>query len=520
MDHRLQKLAQLPSLPTVAIRLLNMFADPEVGITSVVQVLQTDPALSGKILKAANTSRFGLTRPVSDLQRAVMLLGKKSVMALALGFSLSEASMKSGPHCHLYSDFWFQSLVRGCAASLLADQYSKVDASEAFTVGLLARIGRLALLHCDSERFVGCLQEAESTSVPLDTIESRSSDITSMDISLHLFREWKLPDHCVKAVESLKLSVEEVCQRHTPDEVTLADIIQIATAFGEFFSGEQRGLAIVKIYELGSALLGEPESVMNELVDKIRQELDNHSDLFSVDMSKVGSPLELLSQAMSQLSMLAVNASVGREEGPQASHEMLEENGRLRKRVLELTQTSQTDPLTSVFNRACMGQHLQERCDVAREKQHPLAVLFIDLDHFKSINDTYGHAMGDEVLRAVAGVLKSTTRDTDVVTRYGGEEFVIVTAAPDVPGLSRQADRLRQRIEALKITSGEITLQVTASIGGAIGIPPRDAHDFGQELLEVADAAMYASKKNGRNRVTIAPECLRVSTTERVLQPG
>jgi diguanylate cyclase (GGDEF)-like protein len=428
--------------------------------------------------------------------------------------------MKSGPHANLYSDFWFQSLVRGCAASLLAERYSKVDASEAFTIGLLARIGRLALLHCDSERFISCLQEAESMGVPLDTIELKSSEITSMAISLHLLREWKLPGHCVDAVDGLTLSIEDACSRHNSGEVTLADILQIATAFGEFFSGEQRGLAIVKIYELGSDLLAEPESVMNELVDKIREELDHHSDLFSVDMSKVGSPLELLSQAMGQLSMLAVNASFGREDGPQPSNEMLEENGRLRKRVLELTQSSQIDPLTSVFNRACLGQHLQERCDMARERQQPLSILFIDLDHFKSINDTYGHAMGDEVLRAVAGVLKSTIRDTDVAARYGGEEFVILTAAPDVPSLLRQADRLRQRIEGLQITGGEITLRVTASIGGAIGIPPSEAPEFAQKLLEVADAAMYASKHGGRNRVTISQECPAVALPEAVLLPN
>ncbi|SFI25868.1 sensor domain-containing diguanylate cyclase [Planctomicrobium piriforme] len=508
MESKLKKLSQLPSLPTVAIRLLKMFSDPEVGISDVVYVLQTDPALSGKILKAANTSQFGLRKPVSDLQRAVVLLGKKSVMALALGFSLAEASMNTGNYASYYSDFWFQSLVRGCTASLLAEKYSQIDSGEAFTLGLLARIGRLAMLNCDPERFVECMKQAEQTGASLDAVEAQSGDITSMQVTLHLFSEWNLPAHCIHAVQTMTISLDEACNKTPTGAIGLADVLRIATAFGEFFSGEGRGLAIAKIYELCCTILREPETAVNDLVDQVREELDDHSDLFSVDMSKVGSPLELLSQAMGQLSQLAANASMARDEVSSASCEMLEENGRLRKRVLELTQSTLTDPLTTLFNRSYLTQQLNERCHRARESQAGIGVLFVDIDHFKKVNDTHGHLVGDEVLKCVAQALKEMVRDADIVTRYGGEEFVILSSAPDVTGLARQAERIRQRIESRPLTCGPSTLSVTASIGGAMIVPPRQSCNFAMQILETADAAMYASKRKGRNCVTIFEEVI------------
>jgi len=524
MDNQLQRLSHLPSLPTVAVELLRMFADPEVSISDVVYVLQTDPALSGKILKAANTSQFGMRRPVSDLQRAVVLLGKKSVMALALGFSLAEASMSTGPHANLYSDFWFQSLVRGCTASLLAAKYTKVDSGEAFTIGLLARIGRLAMLNCDRERFVACLQKSQETAESLDHIEQQSASITSMQVTLHLAHEWKLPAHCIDAISQMNASMDEACENRQPgsDFIDLTDILRIANAFAEFFSGENRGLAIAKVYELCCTLLGANEEQVNLLVDQVREELDNHSDLFSVDMAKVGSPMELLSQAMGQLSILAANASMYREEmsASPTSNEMQEENGRLRKRVMELTQSTMMDSLTSLYNRCYLMQQLYDRWQRAAELQDKVSVLFLDVDHFKKVNDNYGHLAGDEVLRAVARLLMESVRETDIVTRYGGEEFVILTSNHDLPGLVRQAERIRSRIESHAIQFGEYTLNITASIGGCIIVPNEASPEFATRILEAADAAMYTSKRNGRNQVTIVEEMIKLENAPSRLQPA
>ncbi len=507
MESKLQKLSQLPSLPTVAIRLLKMFSDPEVSISEVVYVLHTDPALSGKILKAANTSQFGIRKPVSDLQRAVVLLGKKTVMALALGFSLAEASMNTGNYASYYADFWFQSLIRGCAASLLAERYSNGDSGEAFTLGLLARIGRLARLNGDPEEFVECVRQSRQTGASIDQLEEQAGDVTSMQITLHLFKEWNLPAHCIHAIETMNISLDEACDRSHTGQVGLADVLRIATAFGEFFSDEGRGLAVAKIYELCCSILREPGTVVDELVDCVRQQLDEHSDLFSVDMSKVGSPRELLAQAMAQLSELAAKSSL-EGESQRPTHEILEENGRLRKRVLELTQTSMTDQLTSLYNRTYLMQQLTDRCLRSRESQSAVAILFVDVDHFKTVNDTHGHLVGDEVLKGVAKAIRSVVRDADVVTRYGGEEFVVLSSAQDVTGLTRQVERVRQKVENEIMKVENLSLKVTVSIGAAIAVPDRNATNFTLQLLATADHAMYSAKKKGRNCCVLLEELI------------
>lgn len=503
MESPLKKLSQLPSLPTVAIQLLRMFSDPEVSIADVVKVLQTDPALAGKILKAANTSKLGMRRQVSDLQRAVVLLGKKSVTALALGFSLSEASMNTGPHAGLYSDFWFQSLVRGVAASVLSEKYKTIDQGEAFTVGLLARIGRLALLNNCPDRFVPLMTRAAESGIHLDQLEAESDEFTSIQVSLHLLKEWNLPGACVSAVERMTLSVDEACSNHDDQAVTLADVLQVATAFGEFFSGEQRGLAIAKVYELMHSIMGEPEDAANDMVDRIRRELDDHSELFSVDVSNVGSPIELLMQAMQQLSALAAASVTTSDEPRPVSSELAEENGRLRKRVMELTRSSMTDGLTSLYNRNYLMQQLEERFRRAGGDGAPIGLLFLDVDHFKKFNDVHGHLAGDEVLRQVAHALLGGVRDDDVVARYGGEEFVVLSGASELNGLQHQAQRLRKSVESLSVRHGGQQLSVTVSVGGAMGVPSLDDDGFCMHLLKSADSAMYESKANGRNRVTI-----------------
>jgi diguanylate cyclase (GGDEF)-like protein len=517
MEKQLANLSKLPSLPTAAVQLMSMFSDPDARIPEIVEVIQADPALAGKVLKAANSSRSGMERQVGDLHRAVVLLGKKTVMALALGFSLSEASMSSGLHARLFSDFWFQSLVRAVSASVISERFPDIDPGEAFTIGLLARIGRLALLNNDSERFVPLLTQANETGIPLAEIEAERADVASAEVTRHLFETWNLPPHCIEAVEELTASLEEACRDRASRPVALADVLRIATAFGEFFSGEGCGVAIAKVYELAGSLLGESEEGVHQLVDRIRTELDAHSELFKVDMSQVGTPMELLMQAMEQLSMLAVSSAGGPDSlvGPQ---ELQEENGRLRSRVMELTRTSITDSLTSLYNRAHFMDQLRRRVRQAAEQHQPVGLLIADIDHFKQFNDVHGHLAGDDVLRSVASAMLSEIRRDDVLARYGGEEFVVLSHAANADGLRQQAERLRKCVEMLAVQYEGKSLAVTLSVGGTILIPPAvtsgqpfdadgtgvsDVLTFETGLFKQADAALYQSKSNGRNCVTI-----------------
>jgi diguanylate cyclase (GGDEF)-like protein/PAS domain S-box-containing protein len=166
----------------------------------------------------------------------------------------------------------------------------------------------------------------------------------------------------------------------------------------------------------------------------------------------------------------------------------------------ELIDAALTDPLTGLHNR----RGLEGRAEAIhfRPGGAPVSQVWImaDIDHFKRVNDTYGHEAGDEVLKAVAEALRSTARGADLVARFGGEEFVLVLPDTSAELAVRIAERLRLAIEALSTDVGGQVIRVTASFG----IAQRAAQDSQLEVLERADAALYSSKKDGRNRVTMS----------------
>lgn len=170
------------------------------------------------------------------------------------------------------------------------------------------------------------------------------------------------------------------------------------------------------------------------------------------------------------------------------------------RRVYEATVR---DRLTGVFNRHFLDERLFSEMSYAQRHGTPLSVLFVDADHFKQINDTHGHAKGDEVLRRIAEVLQQTMRSEDVVARYGGEEFVIVVRGIPTSGVMALAERVRSAIAKTEIDVGEATLAITVSIG--VATQSKDCMYAGaDELLAAADAALYRAKEGGRNRVVSA----------------
>jgi diguanylate cyclase (GGDEF)-like protein len=170
---------------------------------------------------------------------------------------------------------------------------------------------------------------------------------------------------------------------------------------------------------------------------------------------------------------------------------------RVRNERDTLRRDSQTDPLTGLLNRRSLDSEVTSRCQ-ARDN---FGVLFMDLDHFKSVNDRYGHEMGDRVLVAVAAVLKTALRPGDVVGRYGGEEFVAVVAGAGPESARLVAERLRRAIEAMLPPKGG-PAKLTISIGTTV-FDPRQADERTEDLLHRADMALYAAKRTGRNRVVL-----------------
>jgi diguanylate cyclase (GGDEF)-like protein len=164
------------------------------------------------------------------------------------------------------------------------------------------------------------------------------------------------------------------------------------------------------------------------------------------------------------------------------------------------TQSALRDPLTGTGNRLAMEQSLNREIDIAAREQRPLSLLMLDIDHFKQVNDTYGHCVGDEVLKAVANTLKTQLRNADQVFRFGGEEFVVVLADTGRDTAAMLGERLRRAAQALSHPSVGRPLELTISLGCSTLLPAESA----DSLLRRADGALYIAKRGGRNRLTMA----------------
>jgi diguanylate cyclase (GGDEF)-like protein len=173
----------------------------------------------------------------------------------------------------------------------------------------------------------------------------------------------------------------------------------------------------------------------------------------------------------------------------------------------QLLESALRDGLTRAFNRRYFLQRLGAEVRFADRHRQPLALLLLDVDHFKQINDQYGHPAGDNVLRRMAEVLSQTLRAEDVLARYGGEEFAVLARGITLQNAAAMGERLRKRVAAMRFENHGQPLELTTSIGVAV-FPFEEsstlgADDAATELIARADAALYRAKNGGRNRVEI-----------------
>ena len=172
----------------------------------------------------------------------------------------------------------------------------------------------------------------------------------------------------------------------------------------------------------------------------------------------------------------------------------------LEKANDHLAYISHTDALTELYNRGFWEEEFVREFKRCQRSNNPSTLVIFDIDHFKQVNDNYGHQAGDEVIRTVASMMRQTARETDIIGRYGGEEFVVLLVDTDASAATHFAERMRKKIASLTINADSHEIQFTISLGVAEFHQSYNKHN---DWIESADKALYHAKENGRNKTTV-----------------
>ncbi|MDO9064593.1 MAG: diguanylate cyclase, partial [Sulfuricella sp.] len=606
----------------------NLMQQDDVTIQDIAHVVQTDPALSGRLIKFSNSLHFNMHRPIASVPEAVMLIGLPMVRQLVLGFSVLSNHRNGKCNAFNYKEFWSSSLATAIANQALSAQ-AKTSGEETFTCGLLSGIGRLALATLFPDKYAKVISTAAGAPADeLIRLEQEQFDADHNELSAALLKEWGFP----------VILIETVYHHEHPEKgdvqagsraYTLLHSLHLSRSLANLcIAGESSRRALLPgLYVLGARLGIDAEALMalsdhvvrewqqwGKILDVPTQELPPFAEMAaslppmaevadseaSGKTDQAGFPLRILiaddDKAVSDylqkllashghtvfsaadgkeglekvleynpqlvisdwimpnmdgiafckslrttrdgrglyfiiLTTLAdedrlveafeagvddylvkpysVKVLLARLRAAQRVAQLKEEISREREEVRriasELAVTNRrlqrlalTDPLTLLPNRRYGMDSLEQEWEAAKNRGRPVTCMLIDLDRFKQINDTYGHDAGDNALKQAAKILKNAVRTQDIVSRIGGEEFMVI--CPDTPLKEGEqyAELIRRAFEDSLVNAGADRIKINVSIGIAEYNP---AMPHFSALLKAADDALYRAKHNGRNRV-------------------
>ena len=482
-NSKLEKLKYSPTLPSppqIAMQLLEFDRDPDAGIQELSAIVEADPAISAQILKFANSPLAGLSGEVTSTRQAVVLIGCAKTRLIALSFSLIK-SMKKAQDFDI-TGYWQTCIAIGVAAkSLSKDRFGDPDL--AFTAGLMSKLGLIIIQTADNETFKTNFADLNCESARQNKAREIYGE-SLYEIAADILDSWGFPE----AIHSI---IRDAGTEPKPTTET-GKFLRLANLIANMLIESQESVSVedarTDFSDLKKAVGERANLGLEDIFEEVSEAFSKYLKLMEIEVPVVRELWKVELEAREKLIQLSMDAQ-GQCE-------------RLAQENVTLRSESQTDQLTGLRNRKAFEDRAIEEIDRAERLGFGFAMMVIDIDRFKSFNDTHGHLVGDAVLKAVGNRLSEVNRKYDSAYRYGGEEFTIIVPECELDDIPKIGERVRESIESLDVHCEGKTLSVTVSIGVTYFDGRRSA--TWQDLFEEADKELYRAKMQGRNQVCYA----------------
>ncbi len=488
---RLSQCADLPSPVGVVMRVLELGQDPEVSLGEVAKVINLDPALTAKMLRMANSPLYARQRKTENLRQAITLFGLEGTITLALGFSVVNNLNKNQNHHFDYPQFWRRSLAAATCAQVLSERLALPNREDMFLAGLLQDIGMMALGRAIPELYHGTV----STRLSHDRARLREREQFGVDhaeIGAWLLQQWNFPDNLHALVlyshdpEAADLAAWPVLERQVR-------IIALSSEMADLWCNVDKESLLPKVMKKAGQSLGINDQTFVEVLESVSTTITEIAKLFEVELDEHSNADWIINEARELILLRHIKVM--------QKSMLLEKAARLlENRTIKLEEENRRDVLTGLFNHSYLKHALFDELELANEHGWPLALIFIDLDRFKTINDSYGHLAGDHIIRETASLLRRHTRGSDIIARYGGEEFVVILPGSGFDSARRSCERLLNAFRTTRhLVNGVSEMIVTASLGVAVHGESANFRSI-EDFLRAADGALYEAKRQGRDR--------------------
>ncbi len=483
---------RIPSPPAIAIRILDMIRNDNFTFKELATIIESDPALVAKILKVANSSYYRSPRKVTSIDTALSVLGSHAVKNIALSFVVvSDLSSKKDDVFDI-NLFWRRAITAAVAADLVAKMVHTHD-HDIFISALLQDIGVVIFQSAVPEVYVDVMKERRSGQLPLNEIEERCFGFNHHDLGAHLLCNWHLPDSIYGPIKYQHGS------KPVPEQFRKQkDILQLADLLSSIYHGSQSVDKIRQATSLLDSLFNIRGGDVSDLIDAVASKSIEILTSFDVSPGAMRPYSQIMQEANEELSnlnssyeLLVIELREAKEKAELLANELQTANKKLHELAFR-------DGLTGLYNHRYFQEEMDREIERAKRYEREFSLIIFDIDHFKKVNDTYGHPVGDQVLKAISRVAEKSVRKSDIVARYGGEEFAVILPETDFVGAKVFAERIRRDIEKMTIDVDDTTIRITVSVGFTCYRHTSKIQEK-SAIISMADKALYTAKLGGRN---------------------